>query len=332
MAIIAFGLLIIIHELGHFALAKINGVKVQEFSIGMGPKLFGIKGKETEYMIKLFPIGGYVKMFGEEETTGDTRGFQDKSPIRRITIIAAGAIMNYVLAIILFSFIGYRSGFATTTIKDFAENSPAYNVGIREGDRLLEVDNKRIFTKDDLIYQLYTSKGTPINLKVKSGNEVKSFNVTPLKAEDGRYIIGVTFEFIEKPSIIQAIGNSFKQTISLVGETFDSLKILISGKANYKTDVGGPVTIVKMTGTAAKAGIEPLIWFTAFLSVQLAVFNLLPFPALDGGWIVILLIELISRRKVPDKVIATINTVGFMLLIGLMILVTAKDIIFPVKL
>ncbi|GIM27808.1 zinc metalloprotease [Clostridium polyendosporum] len=331
LAIIAFSLLIIIHELGHFMLARINNVKVKEFSIGMGPKIIGFKGKETEYLIKALPIGGYVKMHGEEEETSDERGFLSKSPLQRISIVAAGAIMNYLLAIVLLTLITVNFGYTLNTLKDVSPNSPAASAGLKAGDELLKVNGKKMYTKDDLVFQIASSKDEPINLQYKRANNIYNVNVTPTKGSDGRYIIGVTHEFIQNPNIIESIRYSFKETVALVTQTFSSLKTLVTGKANFKTDVGGPVTIVKMTGTAAKAGIWTLIWFTAFLSIQLAVFNLLPFPALDGGWVLILLIELITRRKIPDKFIGALNYFGLALLMILMFLVTVKDILFPVK-
>lgn len=144
-------------------------------------------------------------------------------------------------------------------------------------------------------------------------------------------LIGLNFERVQNPGYSESFKQSFNQTASLVSQTFKGLEMIFTGKANLKTDVGGPLTIVKISAETAKAGIWPLLYFTAFLSVNLAVFNLLPFPALDGGWCVILLIELITRRKVPDKIVGVLNYIGFAALIGLMILVTIKDILFPVK-
>ncbi|GFZ29638.1 zinc metalloprotease [Clostridium zeae] len=331
-AVIAFSLLILIHELGHFTLAKLNGVKVDEFSIGMGPKLFSIKGKETEYMIKALPIGGYVKMYGEEETTNDNRGFMSKSPLQRISIIFAGAFMNYVLAIVLFSIFTFHSGYAIPVVKDVVKDSPAAKAGLMQGDQITKVNNSTVLTKDDLTYEIAMSKGNAVDVQLKRGSETKNFSIVPTKNSDGILMIGITNDFVENPSVVQSVKYSFKGTASWVKQTFSALKTIFTGKANLKTDVGGPVTIVKMTGTAAKSGIVTLIWFTAYLSVQLAVFNLLPFPALDGGWIIMLLFELITRKKVPDKVVGALNFVGFSLLMLLMLLVTVKDILFPVNL
>lgn len=331
LGILAFSILIIGHELGHFTLAKINGVKVEEFSLGMGTKIAGIKGKETEYLIKAFPIGGYVKMLGEEEDVNDKRAFSSKSPLRRISIIAAGPIMNFILAILFFAIIALNNGYSTTSIGAIIPNSAAEEIGLKVNDKITKVDNTKISTWQDFQTVIATSNGKTLNIELEREGSKKSFTVTPKKNEkDGSYLIGISPSRVEKPSFGASISYGFNETISLIRQTFVALKTMITGKASLN-DVGGPVTIIKATGAAAKAGIWTLMFFAAFLSVQLAVFNLLPFPALDGGWIVLLLIELITRRKINDKIISTLNYVGFSALILLMILVTVKDILMPIS-
>ena len=331
-AILAFGLLIIVHELGHFILAKINGVKVEEFSIGMGPKIFSIDGKETKYSLGILPIGGYVKMLGEDEDVSDEKSFSSKSPLRRITIILAGAFMNLILAIILFTAYLNHFGYALPKVTSVMDKSPAYEAGIKPGDQFKEVNGSKVFTSDDISFAISLAKGQPVNLEVDRNGELLNFNVKPSYNEkEKRDMIGFSFEVVKDPTIVQSFKQSFNQTASLVNQTFSGLKTIFTGKANLKTDVGGPVTIIKLSGAAAKAGIWNLLYFTAFISINLAVFNLLPFPALDGGWTVLLLIELITKKKVPDKVIGVLNFVGFACLMGLMLLVTVKDILFPIK-
>ena len=331
MAILAFGVLIIVHELGHFTLAKLNGVRVEEFSIGMGPNIFSKQGKETKYSLRLFPIGGYVKMMGEEETVEDERSFSAKSPLRRISIIIAGVTMNYILAIVIFTTIIYNFGYITTTISEIQGGTPAYEAGLLKGDKILKTGNSKVFSNDDIITDIYLSKGETINFLIDRNGEKKDIAITPRVNEQGQFKIGVIFEGVEKPDVGTSVKQSLNKTVSLVSQTFKGLKMIFTGQANLKTDVGGPLTIIKISAATAEAGIWSLANFVGFLSVNLAVFNLLPFPALDGGWCVILLIELITRRKVPDKIVGVLNYVGFAALIGLMILVTIKDIIFPVK-
>ena len=331
LAILAFGVLIFVHELGHFTLAKINGVKVEEFSIGMGPKIISKQYKDTKYSLGILPIGGYVKMLGEEEASKDPDSFSAKSPLRRITIIVAGVVMNYILAICIFT--GYISnfGYTKTVALNVKDASPAYESGIQQGDKFLKVNGLKVFTQDDISAGILLSYGNPIDMTIERNGEKKEITVTPQRDENNALRVGVEFERVQNPGLATSFKQSFNQTASLVSQTFKGLGMIFTGKANLKTDVGGPVTIVKMSAATAKAGIWPLLYFTAFLSVNLAVFNLLPFPALDGGWTVILLIELITRRKVPDKIVGALNYVGFAILIGLMVLVTAKDILFPVS-
>lgn len=418
-AILAFSLLIIVHELGHFVMAKFNGIKVEEFAIGMGPKIFSVQGKETKYSIGILPIGGYVKMLGEEEDVEDDRSFSSKSPLRRISVILAGAIMNFLLALVIFTLILSKNGYAIPEVGEVQSNTPAYEAGLQTGDKFLNIDGDKVFSADDVSVAMSMSKGEPLDIVIERDGEVKEVTMTTKENSQKRYSIGIyfaqkngellpeigevknntpasqaglqsgdkilsingneivsakdisnaigmskgetidislerggeilelkvtpeentekiydigfTFAKEENPTFMQGLKQSFKQTTTLVNQTFKGLKMIVTGKANLKTDVGGPVTIIKMSGQAAKSGFWNLMYFTAFISVNLAVFNLLPFPALDGGWTVILLIELITRKKVPEKIVATVNYIGIMALFGLMILVTVKDILFPIK-
>ncbi|MGG7143803.1 M50 family metallopeptidase [Clostridium nigeriense] len=334
-ALLGFSLLIIVHELGHFIMAKVNGIRVEEFAIGMGPKIFSVDGKETKYSIGLFPIGGYVKMMGEDEEVQDERSFSSKSPIRRISVIIAGAFMNFLLAIIIFTVFLNKFGYSLPKVASLIENMPAVEAGLQEGDEFLKVNGSKVFSADDLTIGINLAKDEPITFLVRRDGENTEIVVTPKLVEENgseRYMIGFGFERVDNPGIVQSFKQSFKETIAVVNQTYKSLKMMVTGKVNFKTDVGGPVSIIRMSGEAAKNGIWNLMYFIAFISINLAVFNMLPFPALDGGWTVILLIELITKRKVPDRIVGAMNYVGIMLLFGLMILVTIKDILFPIQL
>ncbi len=330
-AVIGFGVLIIVHEFGHFTLAKLNGVKVEEFSIGMGPKIFSKKGKETVYSLSMLPIGGYVKMMGEEENIDDERSFSAKSPLRRISIIIAGVTMNYILAILIFTTISFKFGFAKPVIGTVQSNSAAAEAGLKAGDKIVKIDNNRVFTSDDIRMGIVLCENETLNIVVDRDGQKKEFNIVPMEDSTKGKVLGIQFAVENNPGIFQSFKEGINQTATYVSQTFKGLKMIFTGKANLKTDVGGPVTIVKMTTATAKAGIWNLINFVGFISVNLAVFNLLPFPALDGGWCVILLIELITRRKVPEKIVSGLNFVGFAALMGLMVVVTVKDILFPIK-
>ncbi|SFA89764.1 RIP metalloprotease RseP [Clostridium frigidicarnis] len=333
IALLALGVLIIIHELGHFIMAKVNGVTVEEFSIGMGPKLFAINGGKTQYTIRILPIGGYVKMHGESEEANDEGSFSKKSPLQRISIILAGPIMNLILPIIIYTIIALSYGYSTTEIKATIPDSPAETAKILSGDKITKINDKKVSTWEDLSTEIYTSKDSTLKLEVKRNDSVKEIKLTPeLNAEENRYMIGIEPARINKPSFGQSIVYGLEETKSIIKQTFTALKTLVTGKASFKTDVGGPVSMIRISGAAAKAGIVTLLTLVAYISIQLAIFNLIPFPALDGGWTLLLLIELISGKKVNDKIVGTLNYIGFSILLLLMFLVTIKDILFPIKL
>ena len=199
MAILAFGMLVIVHELGHFTLAKLNGVRVDEFSIGMGPSIFSKQGKETKYSLRLFPIGGYVKMMGEEESVEDERSFSAKSPLRRISIIIAGVFMNYVLAIIIFTFYIFSHGYVNTVLSEISPASPAYEAGLLQGDKIEKINGSKSFTSDDASYEIISSNGNPINIVIDRNGEKKELEVVPTVNENNKLVIGVKFSPIESP-------------------------------------------------------------------------------------------------------------------------------------
>lgn len=332
MAILAFSLLVIIHELGHFALAKFNGVKVHEFSLGMGPKLFGIKGKETEYLIKAFPIGGYVKMEGENDESNDPRAFNNKTPGQKLSIVSAGAIMNFILAIVLFAIIGAVDGYISPVIGEVVPNSPAMKAGILVGDKITKVNSVNIERWDDFLGEMSTNKGESLNIEVTRDSKAQKLLLKPLKDEkENKFIIGIRVSNIrEKMSLGESVVYGFDQTATSARQIFDFFGSLFKGKVSVN-DVGGPISIIRISGKAAQMGLTSLMMLTAMLSVQLGIFNIIPFPALDGGWIFILLFEIISGKKLNESKVAAVNYIGFMCLMALMVLIVLKDIISPMK-
>lgn len=331
MAIIAFGVLIIIHELGHFTLAKLNGVKVEEFSIGMGPKLFGVKGKETTYLVKLLPIGGYVKMLGDEGESTDPRAFNNKRPLQKLSVVIAGPIMNFILGIVLFAFIAGIRGYLSPQVSKVVPNQPADVMGIKAGDKIVKVNGSKVLTWEDFVTGVYIANGKPIDITYTRGGETKTVKVAPVKDQtENRYIVGIYPTTVEKPTITQSITYGFIETNSLIKQTFSFFKTLFKGNASMN-DVGGPLTIIKVSGAAAKAGVLSLMAFAAYISIQLAIFNIIPFPALDGGYIILFLFEIITGKKVDENKVGLINYVGFAILMTLMVLVTIKDILYPIK-
>jgi len=331
-AILAFSILIIIHELGHFTMAKLNNVKVEEFSLGMGPKIVSRQGKETNYMIKAFPIGGYVKMLGEQDESEDPRAFNNKSPLQKLSIIIAGPIMNLLLGILLFAVIASSKGYAAPIISSLVPDQPAQSAGLQTGDELLKVDGSKILTWEDFVTKIYTSKGKTLQVTYSRNNVVSTVDMTPvLDSELNRYVVGIYPTAITSPNLLQSARYGFIESWSLAKQTFSFLETLVMGKASMN-DFGGPITIIKYTGEAAKAGIPVLINFAAYISIQLAIFNIIPFPALDGGYIFLYLFEIITGKKVDENKVGLINYIGFAILMALMILVTIKDIFYPINL
>lgn len=330
-AIFAFGILILIHELGHFILAKLNDVKVEEFAIGMGPKLLGINGKETQYSIRVLPIGGYVKMLGDETKSNDPRAFNNKSSARRLSIVVAGPLMNLVLAVVLFFAVGMTKGILLPKISAVVKNSPAQKSGIKVGDTITKINNSHIGTWEDVSLYVAFNKGDRIKVTVKNNNAVKNLIIVPeYDKKEGRYLIGIAPEIVQKPSILQGTSYGANETVTMIKSAYLSLKMIFQGKASVK-DVSGPVSIIKVTGAAANAGFMTLINFIAFLSAQLGVLNLLPIPALDGGYVFLFIFQIITGKKVDDDKIGIINTISFALLMLLMVVVTIKDIMYPIK-
>ncbi|MCI5727506.1 MAG: M50 family metallopeptidase [Clostridium sp.] len=332
LAVLALGVLIIVHELGHFIMAKVNKVKVIEFTIGMGPKIFTYQGKETKYCLSLFPVGGYVQMLGQGEESDDEASFTQKSAFRRFTIVIAGVVMNFILAIILFTVCICHSGYITNDIKEINANGPAAQAGMEVGDTITEVNGSKVLTYVDYSIESPGANGEDIKLKVDRNGESKELTIKPeLLEEENRYIIGVTFDSIKEPTVLQGFKQSFKESGSLIMQTMKVFGRLITGRGNFATDLGGPVTVINLSAGAAEAGMWDLMNLVAILSISLAVFNILPIPALDGGWSVMLIIEMITRKKVPQKVTNVLNTIFFILLMLLVVAVTIKDILYPIS-
>jgi regulator of sigma E protease len=330
MAILAFSLLVIIHELGHFTMCKLNGVKVYEFSLGMGPKLFGIKGKETEYLIKAFPIGGYVKMEGEESASNDPRAFNNKTPWQKLSIVSAGAIMNLILAVVLFAMVGASEGYILPIVGDVIPNSPGMHAGLKVGDEITKINKVPIDKWEEALTEFSNNKGNTMNIEILRDSKVKEISLTPLKdVKENRYMIGIA-GLRKKMNFGQTVSYGFTQTISSSKQIFSFFGSLFRGKVSAN-EVGGPISIIRMSGKAAQAGLTNLMFLTAFISVQLGILNIVPFPALDGGWIFILLYEIISGKKLDENKVGTVNYIGFIFLMALMALVVIKDIVSPLK-
>lgn len=327
LSIFAFGLLVLGHEFGHFIIARANGVTVEEFSVGMGPRIWKKQGKNTLFSLKALPIGGSVKMFGETEDESGEGSFFSKSPIRKISIIAAGPIMNIIMALGVLFVVVLFNGYSSNVVGEVLPDSPAEAAGITAGDRIVRVNEERAYTFQDVSTYIAYNGFNDVKLEIETGEGTVIKTVTPMDSE-GRPLVGFVPASVESPGFFESIGESVNQARSLITQTLFSLKILFSGQASLN-DFGGPVTIFKISSEVASISLWGLASFAAFLSINLAVLNLIPFPALDGGWILILLVEIITRKRLPDKFVGIWNTIGFVVLMSFMLLITFKDIFLP---
>lgn len=357
IAILAFSLIVIVHEAGHLIAAKKNGIMVEEFAIGMGPKLIGKQLGETLYTIRAFPIGGFCRMLGEDEVETDPRAFGNKKPMARFVVIVAGALMNFVLGLVLIFILISLVGFGTTEIYKAPEGQPAYEAGLREGDEILTVDGARVQTYEDLLFQMFFAKGEPMAVKVRSGDVEKTVNITPgINAVTGRYALGVQLktysglwqepqEGATKATLLQTLDNTGKQFLYYGRTVYMSLKMLIAGEVSPK-DMSGvvgisdiyvesiqiPLNTVEVEGKPVPmservfVALMNVLDITILITVNLGIMNLLPFPALDGGRAVFILLEAIRRKPIDKEKEGMIHFAGFVLLMGLMLFVTYNDV------
>lgn len=336
-SVIVFGLLIFFHELGHFLVAKRVGILVHEFSLGFGPKVFGICRGETNYNLRLLPLGGFVRMAGmdpkeeEDKAIPVERTFNHKTALQRAAVIIAGPLMNFVLAAFLFATIVLLQGMpvASTKVGEVIPGFPAAQAGIRAGDKIVAVNNKQVGNWDELVGEVSKFHGKPVDLKVLRDAQEKHLNVTPKKDSNGRYMIGIKADkdetFLKKVNPLQAIttgvaytGTVTKFILVYIGNMFTQ---------QVEVDLGGPVRVVKEIGKAAEFGVYQVMQLAAFLSINLGLFNLFPIPALDGSRVLFLLWEKISGRPVEPSKESFIHLVGFGLLLLLMVVITYNDVV-----
>lgn len=342
-AVVVLGLLIFVHELGHFLFAKLFGVGVEKFSLGFGPKVLGKQFGETEYLISAFPLGGYVKMVGESpevELTEDekAKAFMSKPPLQRMVIVAAGPVFNLLFAYLLFIII-YMLGVpaVTTRIGEVVKDKPAARAGLKQKDQITALNGKPVTRWEEFAKGIAESKGQPLEIQVKRGEEVLSFRITP-ENRTSKNIFGeqVTTPVIGVVSAGETVidhyspGNAFikgsQQTWNVIHLTVLSLVKLVE-RAVPLDSVGGPIMIAKMAGEQAAAGGVSFLAFMALLSINLGVLNLLPVPILDGGHLFFYAWEIIFRKPVSMRTREIAQQVGLVLLIGLMVLAFYNDIV-----
>lgn len=343
-AIIVLGVLIAIHEFGHFIACRLTGVKVEKFSIGFGPVVFSRKVKETEYVLSLLPLGGFVKPAGESfsETgpEGPKKGDYLAAPLlSRIIIVTAGVFMNYVLAYVLFTAI-FMMGRPVpgTTIATFVDGYPAKTSGLEKGDTIKTLNGAEVSTWNDLMSALDKSPEGPLQLSVLRQGKYENLSLTP-RTEEIKDVFGKSVKVkrlgitpdpaaakFEKYGFIESLKISWITMVDMASTTYKAIFYLAMGKLSLKT-ISGPIGIVNMAGSALHLGLPYLLQLTAALSVSLAVINLLPIPALDGGHLLFLFIEGITRKPVSLKVQERATQAGFYLLLALMVFVIYNDMI-----
>ncbi len=339
--LIILGIIVLVHEFGHFIFAKKFGVYVYEFSIGFGPKLFSFKRKNdpTEYMVKLIPLGGYVAMAGEdgEEIEPDKKveiksneKLCNKPFIQRLLVLIAGAMNNFILGIILLFVMGliYGTIQTGTVLSGIPKDGALYEAGARDGDNIVKINNKKVSTYDDIqTYLAIIGEGNEASISVEKQNKtIKTYNIKPkLSKEDNTYYYGISVDVKHEKGFVAALKYAKDKFISIYKSMFIIIGSLFTGKLGIDS-LSGPVGIYSVVGTA-KSSLEMLLYLTAYLSINIGFMNLIPFPAFDGGRVLFLIIEKIKGSKINPKVEGTINTIGFLLLMGLMIIVTIKDFI-----
>lgn len=324
-----FLVLIIIHEFGHFIAAKLLGVRVNEFAVGFGPKLFSKKLGETNYAFNLVPLGGYCAMEGEDESSEDSRAFCNKKPWRRFLIVIMGAVFNLLLGLIIVAVILAPSkAFTSTVIAEFEENAQSQSSGLEIDDKITEVDGRKIFTTYDLSYAFTNVEDGKIDITVLRDGKEKEIKDVAFKTQEVDGISYLTVDF-KVYGIKKTFGSYVKQTvntaISYCAVVWRSLIDMISGKYGISA-VSGPVGVTVAIANAARLSLMNLLPIMALITINLGIFNLLPIPALDGGRLLFILIEMIARKPVPQKYESAVHAAGFILLICFMILVAAKDI------
>ncbi len=334
-AILFFGVIIALHEFGHFSTAKLFKIKVNEFSIGMGPALLKKQKGETLYALRLLPIGGFVSLEGEDEASEDPRAFGNQKAWKRFIVIAAGATLNIILGLVLIGImLGISGAVPTTKVSDVTENMYTAETGVLAGDEIVSIDGTKVHSARDLYYCLYRNNDGKYDIVIKrDGKKIEFTQMEVLyDMEQGycSFIVGS-----EKVTALNIIPGAVKETLSMTKMIWLSLIDMLSG--NFGMDeLSGPVGTIGIVADTASDAVNSadyasIIFILAFITVNIGIVNLLPLPALDGGRLFFIAIEFIFRRPVPKKFEAIVHAAGLILLLGLMALITFNDIVNLIK-
>lgn len=338
IGILVFELIIFLHELGHFMTAKKFGVKVKEFALGMGPKILKFQKGETLYSLRLFPIGGFCSMEGEDEDSDDERAFGKKAVWKRIIIVAAGAIMNILLGLVMMIIVlAPEKYFASSTIAAFSENAPSSQY-LQVGDEIQSINGYGILSSMDMNFAFATAKTPDMSFKVKRNGETLTFDHVQFgttQSRDGKEIVQLDFKVLAiENNFGNLMGQTFSQSFSTIRMVWASLIGLVTGQFGLN-EVAGPVGMTSAISQATAAGLEKSFWdglsnllfVMMVITFNLGVVNLLPIPALDGGRLVFLIIEAIRRKPVKPEHEGWVHFIGMILLLLFMVIISINDII-----
>ena len=328
LMVVLFVFLIFPHELGHFIAARACDVKVNEFAFGMGPAIFKKQGKETLYSIRAIPLGGYCAMEGEdtEDSGDDPRAFNNKKWWQKIIILLAGAGMNILIAIIGMSLVAGIGGVITNTLSGVTEGGPAATAGIMAGDKIVAIEDVRTDSWYDVVDNLdrEMADGSSVSVTVKRKGEELTYVVSPIKDTDGEYKIGIEAKLDHNPAL--ALKNGVVSTFQLTKALFGSLKGLFASK-DALDQVSGPIGMAQIVSETRSYGGLFFVYLVAVISLNLAIFNLLPLPALDGGRIIFVFIRLITGKAISDSMEGKVHAVGMAILVALAIIIAGNDIL-----
>lgn len=334
-AILFFGLIIALHEFGHFITAKIFKIKVNEFSIGMGPTLLKKQKGETQYSLRLFPVGGFVSLEGEDEESDDNRAFGNQKAWKRFIVIAAGAALNVILGLVLMGIVlGMEGRLSTTVVGDVSTSLEEIDNSVKVGDKILAINGSKVISARDLYYQLYRDPDGVFDITLKRGDEKITLKDIKIRysAEKGYCDLVVGSE---KVGALNIIPGAVKETASMTKLIFLSLADMIKGQYGLK-DLSGPIGTIGIVAETAGNAVSTsdysgIIFILAFITVNIGIVNLLPLPALDGGRLFFIIIESIFRKPIPKKFEAVVHAAGLILLLGLMVLISFNDIVNLVR-
>ena len=329
--IFVFSLLVFVHEFGHFITAKAVGMRVEEFALGFGKKIFGFRKGETLYSLRMIPLGGFNKISGmDPEEELDDRAYLSKPIWARMIVITAGSIMNFILPVFLFFIVLMSSGINLPSnepvIGELVENKPAIMAGLEVGDRIVEVDGKFVHDWQGVVDAIHAAKQPEIEIAFTRNGVLDATMVTAEWEHSTKYYLIGALPIIEHQYLDadEAFVLAIKKTISFIERIVVGLKQMITGEV--EAELSGPLGVVRMTGEVASLGMLPLLNFAAFLSINLGIINLLPIPALDGGHVVTLIVEGIRGKSLGAKPLHIIQFIGIALVLALMIYATINDV------